>query len=432
MIENQSESQDAEIRYEGDKRLVKILIEKTELTLGQRPVSPWKDQGVYLITGGMGGLGCLFAEAIAKGCKQPILILTGRSVLNEEMEKTLSLLKEDGAEVVYQPCDISNLESVHALTDFIQSTYGRLTGVIHSAGLIRDNFIFKKSLDEFSSVLLAKVSGFYYLDQVMTPLHPDWIVSFSSIAGVIGNLGQADYAVANAFMDNYVTYHDQINNKPFLESNFPIQDSAKRYSINWPLWKEGGMQIDAASEERMKQLFGMDLLSTEMGRFAFDELLETKTRSQVLVVSGLLSKIRVKLLNDKRDQSRKNVLAETENQNKTEVEFEEGINLDELKEKVQIKLIHEVSNLLKIDSSALGIETELSEYGFDSISLTTFSNKLNADYQLELTPTIFFEYPTIKGFAHFLAETYTAEMGAHFSIQKMKRQPVPEFTNADH
>ena len=92
--------------------------------------------------------------------------------------------------------------------------------MIHSAGLIRDNFIFRKSLDEFASVLPAKVSGFYYLDQMMGALCPEWVVAFSSMAGVTGNLGQADYAVANAFMDSYVTSYDQINNKTFLRVEF--------------------------------------------------------------------------------------------------------------------------------------------------------------------------------------------------------------------
>ena len=101
-----------------------------------------------------------------------------------------------------------------------------------------------------------------------------------------------------------------------------------------------------------------------------------------------------------------------------------------MQDKIQHKLIQEISNLLKIDPNALGIETELSEYGFDSISLTSFSNKLNADYQLELTPTIFFEYPTIKGFAHFLAKLIQQKWAHIFRFKRQKNRS--QSTNANY
>ena len=118
-----------------------------------------------------------------------------------------------------------------------------MNGIIHSAGIIQDNFIVKKTIEELESVLSPKVSGIVNLDEATKDLHLDFFICFSSVSGVLGNTGQADYAAANAFMDVYAKYRNT------------LVVSGRRYgqtlSINWPLWKEGGMHIDQETEKFM-------------------------------------------------------------------------------------------------------------------------------------------------------------------------------------
>ncbi|MFP3821957.1 ketoreductase domain-containing protein, partial [Bacillus sp. SIMBA_008] len=86
--------------------------------------------------------------------------------------------------------------------------------------------------EDLDSVLASKVYGTIWLDRYTDREPLDFFVMFSSISAIIGNAGQTDYAYANRFMD-YFAEMRAAENKP-----------GKTVSINWPLWKEGGMQID--------------------------------------------------------------------------------------------------------------------------------------------------------------------------------------------
>ena len=83
-----------------------------------------------------------------------------------------------------------------------------------------------------------------------------------------------------------------------------------------------------------------------------------------------------------------------------------GIDASDLLDKVKVALMQTVSKLLKVKIENIDVHTELNEYGFDSIMLTEFANILNQEYQLELIPTIFFEYSTIHSFAKYLIEEH--------------------------
>ncbi|MCP5007094.1 MAG: SDR family NAD(P)-dependent oxidoreductase, partial [Planctomycetes bacterium] len=145
--------QDSHIRYQENKRLTVSWSEVGEcLKPAQR--LPWKDHGVYLITGGMGGLGVLFAREILSQSKDTKVILTGRSELSAQRQSVLLELQALGGEVDYQKVDVSNLKQVNSLIESIQGKYGKLCGIIHSAGVISDNFILKKTAEEFRKVLL--------------------------------------------------------------------------------------------------------------------------------------------------------------------------------------------------------------------------------------------------------------------------------------
>nr|MDH3093127.1 acyl carrier protein [Bacillus velezensis] len=92
----------------------------------------------------------------------------------------------------------------------------------------------------------------------------------------------------------------------------------------------------------------------------------------------------------------------------------------DLTAKLQELLAKEVSGLLKINIEEIDIELEFNQYGFDSITLTEFANKLNDTYQLDLTPTVFFEYATIQALAHHLAEDYQTQFAGKDTAERRK------------
>jgi acyl transferase domain-containing protein/enoyl-CoA hydratase/carnithine racemase/acyl carrier protein len=397
--------QEQQIHYKSDKRFVMSFAEEISFQSEVIKEMPWREGGVYLITGGMGGLGLLFAKEIAEQTKHATVVVTGRSKLTADKQAQLEELKSLGIKLEYKAVDVCDKAAVENLIYEIEKEIGQLNGIIHSAGVIKDNFILKKNKEEFTQVLLPKVEGVVNLDQATQDLkHLDFFILFSSGAGAMGNVGQADYATANAFLD------------AFAHERQLLCDAKKRsgqtLSINWPLWKSGGMSVNQATEQMMRESIGMVPMQTASGMAAFYLALSLK-QPQMIVVEGYLQQLREKLLipvkpidvKVNHDQSK--------------------INTNDFIIKIQNVLLQTVSELLKIKSADLDVNTELSEYGFDSISLTEFSNKLNQKYKLELTPTIFFEYLTIESLATHLNEEYQTLFARHFSTNTQAEPVLP-------
>ncbi|PYS30179.1 MAG: hypothetical protein DMG11_06165, partial [Acidobacteria bacterium] len=248
----------------------------------ETPPIAFKDDGVYLITGGLGGLGVVFAREILEQTREARLVLTGRSALSPEKQRLVDGLSTEAGQLSYRQVDLGDLDQVEQLIAAIQAEYGQLTGILHCAGMIADNFILKKAAAEFSEVLAPKVTGTFNLDHASRDVELDFFVLFSSIAGAIGNVGQADYATANGFMDQFATYRSrQVAAK---------QRHGRTRSINWPLWQAGGMGIDQASRGLLQQTIGMQPMQTATGLRAFHRSLALPYR-QTLLMEGELAQI---------------------------------------------------------------------------------------------------------------------------------------------
>src|SRR5213594_535681 len=119
----------------------------------ETPPIAFKDDGVYLITGGLGGLGVVFAREILEQTREARLVLTGRSALSPEKQRLVDGLSTEAGQLSYRQVDLGDLDQVEQLIAAIQAEYGQLTGILHCAGMIADNFILKKAAAEFSEVL---------------------------------------------------------------------------------------------------------------------------------------------------------------------------------------------------------------------------------------------------------------------------------------
>lgn len=220
------------------------------------PLPVYRDGQVVIITGGLGGLGLMFAKQAA-GSAALKLVLTGRSALSAELEKKLEQLRIGGSEVIYERADVASRDQVKALVKRVVDRFGAVHGIIHGAGLLRDNFLIRKDSSEIDQVFAPKLLGTANLDFATQSQPLEFFFLFSSISSLLGNPGQSDYASANRFMDLFAAYRQT------------LVDAGKRRgttrSLNWPLWREGGMQIDAESEARMKAGTGMGLLDSGPG-----------------------------------------------------------------------------------------------------------------------------------------------------------------------
>ena len=382
----QAEWQDSsqEVRYlKGEREVL-----GTEALAYVRVPSPKirvKEGGVYLITGGVGGLGKLFADHIAK-TKDTLLILTGRNGTCRLNDKELKNLN-----ATYYPCDVTDKKAVEQLVRTIMETHGKLTGIIHSAGVIRDNLLLKKTAEEATAVLRPKIDGVRYLDEVTKDLDLDFVVYFSSLAAVLGNVGQGDYVSANAWMDHYATYRNSLRSQG--------KRKGITLSINWPLWKDGGMQVDTATETYLEQELGMYPLPTEKGLEVFERFLNEEVEQGIVVYGdvGL-------------DQafSKLNRVSPEKKASPSDDLVRKGgdITFEALSQKIK----EQIQEVFKTPIDRLEVDKDLEEYGGDSILFADLVQQLNTSLGIYLATTALFEYRTIKDLTHHILKEHTPQI----------------------
>ncbi|CAM2008613.1 SDR family NAD(P)-dependent oxidoreductase [Acanthopleuribacter pedis] len=366
-------------------------------------------KGAVWITGGLGGLGTIFARHLAGSGWSPI-ILSGRSPLDPAKQKRLDALAAEGLDVAYFQVDVSRSDQVNAAVQRIRAEYGGLAGIIHSAGVIRDAMIVDKSESDIDAVFAPKIGGLACIDAATQNENLKFMVLFSSLAGYLGNLGQADYAAANAFLDAFAEHR----NRRVARG----ERRGKTVSMNWPLWREGGMQVDESTERMLRQTLGMVPMSTAAGRAAFDAALHGDA-ARVLVVEGELARMRAKLFAAK-------ATAAKPAKQKAAAGAPVQSHAAELSARLEAALIASVSRILKVDEDEIEPGEELSSFGFDSVTLTQYANVLHEELGLELTPAIFFEFASIETLRDHLAETYASELAAHFSLETDAAVPEAE------
>jgi acyl transferase domain-containing protein/acyl carrier protein/thioesterase domain-containing protein len=379
ILEAEQSKSSSEVRYSKGNRETKAL-SAISIPEGDKDSVGIKEDGVYLITGGFGGLGQIFSTHINR-TKNTKIILAGRSALSEDKEKFLSSLSH----AEYYVCDVSVKEEVVLLIAKIKKQYGKLDGVIHSVGALRDSLIINKIPEEVMSVLSSKILGTKNLDEVISDDAIDFMLYFSSISSVLGNIGQADYASANAYLDNYALYRETQRSQG--------KRKGTTLSINWPLWAEGGMQVSDDVAHYLKEQWGMVPLPKEEGLAFFNQALMA-CKNQIALVFGVKKKIDKMLLTSEKCDLKEELLE----------------NSLVLQDRVMSDIHEMVSELLKIDISDILVDEELRDYGLDSILLMRFSNKINTHYDLNLAPTVFFNYPTIELLSTYLIEEHSSQL----------------------
>ncbi|OEV11675.1 SDR family NAD(P)-dependent oxidoreductase, partial [Streptomyces nanshensis] len=166
--------------------------------LGRTPVPPPEEDPA---TAGAAGRDELRKAFIASGMKSPAEIerATSAVLAEREVRETLAALRESGSHARYRSIDALDEEAVRAAVKEIHAEHGRLDGVVYAAGVIEDKLIAEKSPESFRRVFSTKADGARLLLDALgaLPESPRFAVLFGSIAGALGNRGQADYAAAN-------------------------------------------------------------------------------------------------------------------------------------------------------------------------------------------------------------------------------------------
>ena len=323
-------------------------------------------------------------------------------------------LTQLGASAIYLQADISHRTDVENLVRAILNEKRPLTGIVHASGVVHDNFIIKKNLDELEQVLAPKVAGLVYLDECTSDHNLKHFIVFASSAGALGNIGQADYAAANAFMDAYCHYRNTLVAMG--------KRHGKSTAIDWPLWQDGGMKVPESLQKMIEQKFGLKALSTPSGLKAFDQCLQYAS-SQLLVLSGIRYKIAdslgIRIASEMPaastplpilDEEQTSVVEVTPS---TSVAHPRDTSLSQpaasLRDRTSAFIKEACSGALKIPVTQLQNHKSFSSYGIDSLMVADITNELEKGLGA-LPKTLFFQYQNIDELTNYLLGNHREQL----------------------
>ena len=245
---------EAAIRYmQAARHVGKIVLTNSALEGGQL-----RGDRTYLVTGGLGGIGCAVAGWLAdRGAG--VIVLNGRREPDAEAVEAIAALRARGVQLEVELADVTDSEALDAMLARIDESLPPLAGVIHSVGVLSDAALTNQTWERFEEVLWPKVLGAWQLHRATFDRDLDLFVLFSSVAGVLGNPGQANHSAANAFLDQLAGHRRALG--------LPGQ------SIAWGAW-EGIGEAEEQRERIGRQLeaVGTGWINSQQGLQALERL----------------------------------------------------------------------------------------------------------------------------------------------------------------
>ncbi|MDP6979235.1 MAG: SDR family NAD(P)-dependent oxidoreductase, partial [Myxococcota bacterium] len=250
--ELQSESECEVVAYRDGERFARRYRAEKLAPVASEAGAAMREGGTYLITGGLGGLGLTMAERLATELKAN-LVLVGRTPLPEREEwddwlrsrggsdvvgrkiRKIQELENAGADVLVCSADVTNHDQMRDVFQTARDRFGSVHGVIHTAGVVKDELIQLKLESDIADVFSPKVHGTVVLDSLLEEAGVELLVLFSSTSSIAAPAGQVDYVAANAYLDAYAQ----------KRAGSPVRTVA----INWGIWNEVGMAAESFGGE---------------------------------------------------------------------------------------------------------------------------------------------------------------------------------------
>ncbi|MEC3915813.1 SDR family NAD(P)-dependent oxidoreductase [Nocardia sp. CDC160] len=359
---------------------------------------PVRPEGTVLITGGTGGLGAVTARHLVTEYGVRSLVLAGRRGPDApgaaELAAELTAL---GARVDVVACDAADRAALDAMLAAIPAEHP-LTAVVHAAGVLADGLFTSMTPEQFAKVLRPKVDAAWNLHEATKDLDLSAFVLYSSIAGVLGTPGQANYAAANVFLDA-LARHRHRNGLPAT-------------SVVWGPWDQSGGMTSALTATDLARLRREGLLPVDEahGMELFDAAL-AGGRSEFVAIRldrSELGEVRAVMRDVARPVGRPTVSAPTavhepgkgsnslvERLVDLPVSEQERVILDVIRTQAAVVLGHSGADSTPPDKP-------FSDIGFDSLGVMEFRNRLKSAVGVHLSATAMFDYPTPEALAGYL------------------------------
>ncbi|MBW5446414.1 SDR family NAD(P)-dependent oxidoreductase [Cohnella sp. CFH 77786] len=415
--------------YKTAYRLGARYVERVcEWELPSEPKDPvgWRTEGVYVITGGLGGIGLLAAARIAAQGPVRIALLNRSAFPPREEWETLACgspdsetthrirairdMERSGARVECIRADVSDEHSLREALDGLRKRHGRINAVVHAAGIGDGDYLARLTEDGCEKAAAAKTRGAWLLDQLTSRDEPDFFVMFSSAITLVGGIGSGPYAAANAWLDAYAA-----NRRA---------EGCRMLSIGWPAWDRTGLSAADAPDER-KELFR--LLPADRGVDAFEELLGVRIAHALVGEwnrDGLLFELEERLPFRLEEEAAASWHRKASEASGAASRHAAPIRQVKLKGKtggggcteIETKVASAWMQVLGYEE--LGVDDNFFELGGDSILITRLHAHIRESFPGRTTIADLFAFPTIAKLSAFLQASEEAETGRNGAAQE--------------
>ncbi|MEU7820603.1 type I polyketide synthase [Catellatospora sp. NPDC049133] len=353
----------------------------------------WDPAGTVLVTGATGGLGALLARhLVARHGVRRLLLVSRRGPAAPGADELRDELTRQGAEVEITACDVSDRDQVARLVAAVPADRP-LTAVLHTAGVLDDSMLTAMTPEQVDGVLRPKTDAAWHLHELTRDRELAAFVLYSSVSGLLGPPGQANYAAGNAFL-NALAAQRRAAGLPGI-------------SLAWGLWaQEGGMiaQLDEADRRRVAR-GGVVPMSEDEGMALFDaamvhdESLLAPVRfdtAALRALGGGLPRVLRGLVRARAQASAAPTVPLSQRLAGLDAEQRDRLLSDLVRAEIAAVLGHS-------GRDAIDPDRPFTDLGFDSLAAVELRNRLGSAAGLRLPATLVFDYPTAGAVAGYLA-----------------------------
>jgi NADP-dependent 3-hydroxy acid dehydrogenase YdfG/acyl carrier protein len=374
-----------EVAYRGRRRFVKsyeaLRVEKKMPDLGL------KEGGVYLITGGTGGIGVEVAEHLCKQRQGRVALVSRKGLAGVEaaIARRIERMEE---KVMVARADVANEAEMRRAVAEVEQKFGRIDGVIHMAGLAGEKAV--KIIPDVTHKdcemhFNAKVYGLYVLDRILRDCRPDFCLLFSSNASILGGIGSICYSAANIFMDAFAFKRNRHSDTRWI-------------SANWDGWLLNESNRLSASFQTSLDQYAM---TRDESIEALEYLLAPEMEGQVIVSTGdLMSRLAIwtRPKTNKTSDAGIDAAAFLSMHSRPSL----GVEYTPASNEIEQVIINVWQEVLGIDR--LGARDNFFDLGGNSLTGLKVISRLKKELKIDIPVVALFEGPTASDLARVISK----------------------------
>ncbi len=386
------------------RHIGKLVLTQSWTAGGEAPQI--REDASYLITGGLSGLGLATAGwLVDRGAR--CLVLMGRRSPQPAAQKVLDTFSQRGVHVLIVQGDVSDEHDIaHLIAQMDAASVPPLAGIVHAAGSLDDGVLTAQSMERYARVFAAKVYGAWLLDRATRTRPIDFLIFFSSAAGLLGSAGQTNHAAANAYLDALAV---QLR-----------AEGRAAVSIQWGAWSQIGAAAGDDLAARLAEA-GLQPIAPAQGLKAFAKALQ-HAPANIGIVNANWDRIAERWPPKLRAYAAELIEARASAPLSQADSRQEAASRDELNARLAAAPVKKRRALLQAEIRSLAmkvlslpathtidLKAPLNGLGLDSLMAVELRNLLGRAIGRSLPATLLFDHPSIEALTSHLATLLNIE-----------------------